>query len=73
MKNLSGILLYDYLGTTTRITQLLLLTRAVRNAGRETHNGIRTASEANSLTIVLLWLISIEHLKVDSVLPECAI
>ena len=36
-------------------------------------NPVPSAYEANALTIALLRLISIEHLKVDYVLPESAI
>ena len=60
---------------------VLGLTRAARNASRELQNScpkgdlnpIPSAYEANALTIALLDLISFEHLKVDRVLPECAI
>ena len=36
-------------------------------------NPVHSAYEANALTISSLDLISIEHLKVDCVLPECYI
>ena len=38
-----------------------------------TKRSIRSAYEANSLSVALLVDISIEHLNVDRVLPECAI
>ena len=62
---------------------LHMLTRTVRSAIRELQNEkfwskvvfepVPSAYKANSLSVALLEQISIEHLNVDRVLPECAI
>ena len=71
-------------GTSLESVMIDFITRVARNAGRELQNkkkscpqwdsnAVPYAKVADVLTITQLDLISIEHLKAERDLPECAI